>query len=48
MVSKAGKYFGCPFKDYRVVMQGDPLSLIIFNVLMDAGIRHWVAVVTPT
>ena len=28
--------------------QGDPLPPNIFNMVMDAVIRHWVMVVTPT
>ena len=28
--------------------QGKPISPTIFNVVMDAVIRHWVTVVTPT
>ena len=28
--------------------QGDPLYPTIFNVVVDAVIRHWVMVVTPT
>ena len=45
MVVKAGGYFGPPFKEYRGVTQGDPLSPKIFNVVVDAVIRHWVTVV---
>ena len=48
MVAKATGYFGRPFKGYRGVTQGDPLSPTIFNVVVDAVIRHWVKVVTPT
>ena len=48
MVVKAGGYFGCPFKGYQVVTKGDTLSPKNFNVVMDAIIRHWVKVVTPT
>ena len=48
MVDKAGRYFGRPFKGYRGVTQGKPLSPTIFNVVMDAFIRHWVTVATPT
>ena len=33
---------------YQGFTQGDPLSPTIFNVVMYTGIRHWVAVVTPT
>ena len=48
MVAKAGGYLGCPFKGYQVVTQGDPLTPTIFNVVVDAVVRHWVMVVTPT
>ena len=48
MVAKAGGYFGRPFKGYQGVTQGKPLSPTIFNVVVEAVIRHWVAVVTPT
>ena len=48
MVSKAGGYFGHLFKGYRCVTRGDPLSQTIFNVVVDAVIRHWVTVVTPS
>ena len=47
MVAKADGYFGRPFKGYQGVTQGDPLSPIIFNVVVDAVICHWVMVVTP-
>ena len=48
MLAKYGRYFGRPFKGYRDVMQGKPLSPTIFNVIVDAVIRHWVTVVTPS
>ena len=48
MVDKASRYFGRPFKGYQGVTQGDPLSPTIFNVVVDAVIRHWVTVLTPT
>ena len=38
MMAKAVGYFGRPFKGYRGVMQGDPLSSTIFNVVVDAVI----------
>ena len=47
MVAKVGGYFGCPFKGYQGVMQGNSLSPTIFNVVVDAVIRHWVTVVMP-
>ena len=40
MVAKAGGYFGQPFKGYQGVMQGDLLFSTIFNVVVDAVIRH--------
>ena len=48
MVAKASWYFGRPCKGYQGVTQGDPLSPAIFNMVVDAVIRHWVTVVTPT
>ena len=47
MVVKRGGYFGLPFKGYHIVTQGNPLSLKLFNVVMDAVIRHCVTVVVP-
>ena len=46
MVARAGINFGHPFKGYRGVTQGDPMSPKIFNTVIDAVIRHWVEVVT--
>ena len=40
-------YFRRPFKGYQGVTQGDPLSPTIFNVVVDAVIRHWMMVVKP-
>ena len=48
MLAKDGGYFGRPFKGYRDVMQGKTLPPTIFNVIVDAVIRHWVTVVTPS
>ena len=42
MVDKAGGYFETGFKGERGVTQGDPLSPTIFNVVVDAVVRHWV------
>ena len=42
MVARAGGYYGKAFKGERGVTQGDPLSPTIFNVVVDAVVRHWV------
>ena len=42
MVARAGGYYGTAFKGERCVMQGDPLSPTIFNVVVDAVVRNWV------
>ena len=41
MVARAGGYHGEAFKGERGVTQGDPLSPTIFNVVVDAAVRHW-------
>ena len=48
MADKADGYFRRPFKGYQCVTQGNPLSPTIFNVVVDAVIRHWVTVATTT
>ena len=48
MVYWARGYFGTPFKGYCGVTQEDPISTIIFNVVVDAVLRHWVTVVAST
>ena len=42
MVDRAGGYYSEAFKEERGVTQGDPLSPTIFNVVVDAVVRHWV------
>ena len=42
MVERAGGYYGTVFGGERGVMQGDLLSPTIFNVVVDAVVRHWV------
>ena len=42
MVDRAGGYYGTAFGGERGVTQGDPLSPTIFNVVVDAVVRHWV------
>ena len=39
MVLKEGKYFGRPFCMMRGVTHGQPLSLTIFNIVVDAVVR---------
>ena len=48
MVSRAGGYFGAPFKGRRGVNQGDPISPMIFNVVVDAVLQILVSVVIAT
>ena len=48
MISRAGRYFGLPFKGYRGMTQGYPMSPTLFNVVVDAVIYHWETVVVPT
>ena len=40
MVAWAGGYYGTGFKGSRGVTQGDPLSPTIFNLVVDAVVRH--------
>ena len=42
MVARAGGYYGTAFRGERGVMQGDPLSPTIFNVVVDVVVQHWV------
>ena len=44
MVAKAGGYHGSALQGSRGVTHGDPLYPTIFNVVVDAVVRHWVAV----
>ena len=44
MVARAGGYYEAVFKGDRGVMQRDPLSPTIFNVVVDVVVRHWVSV----
>ena len=38
---RGGGYYGTTFKGERGVTQSDPLSPTIFNVVVDAVVRHW-------
>ena len=42
MVARAGGYYGTAFRGERGVTQGYSLSPTIFNVVVDAVVRHWV------
>ena len=42
MVARAGGYYGTAFRGEIGVTQGDPLSPTIFDVAVDAVVRHWV------
>ena len=44
MVAREGGYYGTAFQRACGVTQGDPLSPTIFNVVVDAVVRHWVKV----
>ena len=46
MVARAGRYYGTEFKGERGVTQGDPLSPTVFNVVVDAVVRHWLYLTT--
>ena len=46
MVSRVGGYCGEVFQVFWGVTQGDPLSLTIFNMFVDAVVRNWVLMVT--
>ena len=45
MVDRTGRHFGVTFQGQIGVNQGEPLSPKIFNLVMDAVLRHWVSVV---
>ena len=48
MVAKAGGYYGSAFGGYRVLTQGYPLPPTIFNVVVYAVVRNWVAVMVKS
>ena len=48
MLARARGYYTTSFKGCHSVTQVDPLSLTIFNMVVDAVIRHRVMVVAPT
>ena len=44
MVARTDGYYRAVFKGDRGVTQGYPLYPIIFNVVVDMMVRHWVTV----
>ena len=44
IVARVGSYYGKGFKGGMGVTQGDPLSSTIFNVVVDAVVRHWLTI----
>ena len=48
MVARSGGYYRAPFKGQCGVNQGVLLSSTIFNLVVDAVLRNWVAVVAAT
>ena len=41
MLAWTGRYYSAPFTGSRGVMQEDPLSPTIFNMVVEAVIHHW-------
>ena len=41
VVARLGGYYRTEFQGFRGVAQGGPLSPTIFNVVVDAVVRHW-------
>ena len=45
IVDHAGGYYEAYFKGFQGVTQVDPLSLIIFNVVVKSEVCHWILLV---
>ena len=45
MVVKSGGYYGTIFKGCHRFIQGYPLSITLFNIVVDTMIHHWITVV---
>ena len=43
MVSHAGGYYRADFKGFQGVTQGGALSPAVFNVVVNAVVRHWIS-----
>jgi hypothetical protein len=41
LVPKSAGYFGIPFPAWRGIRQGDIISPIVFNIIVDAVVREW-------
>ena len=48
MIAKAGGYYGSDFQGFRGLTQGEPVYPTIFNVEVDAVVRHWVNVMVES
>jgi len=48
MVPRQAGYFGRPFRAKRGVRQGDIVSPFIFNIMVDAVVRHWRHEIQPS
>ena len=48
IVAEAGGYYGPAFQGSRGVTQGDPISPTIFNIVVDAVVRHLVSVMVES
>ena len=47
MVAKVGGHYGPAFQSHHEITHADSLSPIIFNMVVEAVIQHWVTVVVP-
>ena len=45
MVERAGEYYGENFRGERGLTQGEPMLPTIFNLVVDAVVRHWKSLV---
>ena len=44
MVARVIRYFGAPVKVQNGVTQGDPISPMVFNVVVYSVLWHWIYV----
>ena len=45
MVSRTGGYYWANYKGFRGMKEGDQFYPTIFNVVVDAVVRHWTQLV---